>query len=176
MRRSPYCARSCFVPFWPGLRCSRTREVEDLGERRGGVARAEGPVGAIDGGAVRGPAGLGSWTANAEPHQRPSDTTTHESGSLLRTLVIAAARPLSANRVDDESASRNVPTPIRRAGRRTLCVRRGWKPSPARRGYVGSRPQHRLSALTCAARLRSVLLSRRGDLFCSNNCSVFCTS
>src|SRR3989442_14762329 len=35
-----------------------------------------------------GPAGLGSWTANAEPHRRPSDTTTHESGSLLRTLVM----------------------------------------------------------------------------------------
>jgi len=76
MRRSPYCARSCFVPFWPGLRCSRTREVEDLGERRGGVARAEGP------------AGLGSWTADAEPHRRPSDTTTYESGSSLRTLVM----------------------------------------------------------------------------------------
>ena len=24
-RRSPYCARSCFVPFWSGLRCNRTR-------------------------------------------------------------------------------------------------------------------------------------------------------
>src|SRR5437867_7609910 len=48
MRRSPYCARSCFVPFWPGLRCSRTREVEDLGERRDGVARVEGPAGSID--------------------------------------------------------------------------------------------------------------------------------
>ncbi len=35
-----------------------------------------------------GPAGLGSWTADAEPHRRPSDTTTYESGSLLRTLVM----------------------------------------------------------------------------------------
>jgi hypothetical protein len=57
------------VPFWPGLRCSRTREVEDLGERRGGVA-------------------LGSWTADADSHRRPPDNTTYESGSSLRTLVM----------------------------------------------------------------------------------------
>ena len=37
-----------------------TREVEDLGERRGGVARAEGPSGAIDEARLGEPAGLGS--------------------------------------------------------------------------------------------------------------------
>jgi hypothetical protein len=26
-RRWPYCARSCFVPFWPGLRWSPSRAV-----------------------------------------------------------------------------------------------------------------------------------------------------
>jgi hypothetical protein len=76
------------VPFWPGLRCSRTREVEDLGERWGGVARAEGPAGAIDEARYGGPAGLGSWTADADSYRRPPDNTTYESGSSLRTLVM----------------------------------------------------------------------------------------
>ena len=60
------------MPFWPGLRCSRTRGVEDSGERRGGVARAEGPAGAIDEARQGGPAGLGSWTADADPHRTPN--------------------------------------------------------------------------------------------------------
>src|SRR2546425_9894549 len=84
MRRSPYCARSCFVPFWPGLRCSRTREVEDLGERRSGVARAEGPAGAIDEARLGEPAGLGSWTADGEAHPRASGTTPAKSRSPKR--------------------------------------------------------------------------------------------
>ena len=62
------------MPFWPGLRCSRTREVEDLG--------------AIDEARYGGPTGLGPWTADAEPQRRPSDTTTYESGSSMRTLVM----------------------------------------------------------------------------------------
>jgi hypothetical protein len=64
------------VPFWPGLRCSRTRGVEDSGERRGGVARAERP------------GELGSWIADTDPHRRPSDSTACESGSSRRTLVM----------------------------------------------------------------------------------------
>jgi hypothetical protein len=62
-----YCARSCFVPLWPGLRCSRTREPEDS---RGG------------------PSGLGSWTADGDPHRLPSGSAVYKSGSSLRTLVM----------------------------------------------------------------------------------------
>ncbi len=76
------------MPFWPGLRCSRTRAVENSGERRGGVARAERPAGAIDEARYGGPAGLGSWTADADPHRRPSGSTAYESGSSPRTLVM----------------------------------------------------------------------------------------
>ena len=74
------------VPFWTGLRWSRTREAEDSGERRGGVARADGPAGPID--EAGGPAGLGSWTADAGPDRRLSDSAAYESGSSLRTLVM----------------------------------------------------------------------------------------
>ena len=76
------------MPFWPGLRCSRTREVEDSGERRGGVARVEGPAGAIEEAWDGGRAGLGSWTADVDPHRWPSDSTAYESESSLRTLVM----------------------------------------------------------------------------------------
>ena len=76
------------MPFWPGFRCSRTRGAKDAGERRGGVARAEGQAGTIDEAREGGPEGLGSWTADADPHRRPSDSTAHESESSLRTLVM----------------------------------------------------------------------------------------
>jgi len=92
------------VPFWPGLRCSRTREVEDSRERRGGEARAAGP------------AGFDSWTADTDPHRRPSDRTAYESGNSLGTLVMPRLALLSANRVDDGPRSRNVPIPCRIAG------------------------------------------------------------
>src|SRR5437879_13829993 len=97
MRRSPYCARSCFVPFWPGLRCSRTREAEDSRERRGGVARAEGAAGAVDEARYGGSAGLGSWTADADPHWRPPDSTPYASGSSLSTLVLPRPPPPPPN-------------------------------------------------------------------------------
>ncbi len=45
----------------------------------------------------------------------------------------AAARPPSANRVDDEHGARNVPIPTRRAGRRTLAVSGGSERMRARR-------------------------------------------
>ena len=44
----PYWARSCFVPFWPGLRCSRTRDAEGSDRRRGGVARSASSTDVFD--------------------------------------------------------------------------------------------------------------------------------
>jgi hypothetical protein len=62
------------VPFWPGLRCSRT------------VARAGGPAGGLEEARYGGPMGLGSWTTDADLHRRPSDGTAYETGSSLNTL------------------------------------------------------------------------------------------
>ena len=76
------------MPFWPGLRCSRTRGVEDARTRRDGVARAEGPAGVMDEAWKGGLAELGLWTADAGPHRRPSDRTAYESGNSLGTLVM----------------------------------------------------------------------------------------
>ena len=72
--------------------------MEDLGERRGGVARAEVPAGAIDKAREGGPAGLGSWTTDADPHRRPSDSIAYGSGSSLRTLVMRHLPSVSQER------------------------------------------------------------------------------
>src|SRR5437867_11607695 len=76
MRRSPYCARSCFVPVWPGF------EMES--DRRGAMAAetrlADGRRGSV-------PAVLRRYRVGER--------------NVAEDAGHAAARPLSAHRVDD---------------------------------------------------------------------------
>ncbi len=133
MRRSPYCARSCFVPFWPDLRWSRSREVGDLGwdgaggrprgrDRRSAVGRTGGAR-LVDRGS--------EWEAAAFRGYRVRER------KLLEIAGHATARPLSATRVDDDpglSQCRAVDTSGERRGAKALSLSALSAPHSHRRG------------------------------------------
>jgi hypothetical protein len=171
MRRSPYCARSCSVPFWPGLRCSRTRGVEDPGERWGRVAWVEGPAGAMEEARSGGRAGLGSWTADVDPHRRPSVSAAYETGSSLRTMVMRRFALYQPTGQTNEPRPRNVRTPIRWAGRRGPCLWNSPTGACCDRGLAKRMRRRCISrqlayiAIACQSRrLRFLSVGQTGDM------------